>query len=46
MARPCSGESRRKLLEAFDLHKGTLSELAGRFGVSVGWEGIGCARAA
>ena len=37
MARPYSDDLRRKLLEAFDQGKGSLSELAERFGVSVGW---------
>jgi transposase len=37
MARPYSDDLRRKLLEAFDQGKGSLSELAARFGVSVGW---------
>jgi transposase len=37
MARPYSDDLRRKLLEAFDLGKGSLSELAGHFGVSLGW---------
>ncbi len=37
MARPYSDDLRRKLLEAFDQGKGSLSELAGRFGVSLGW---------
>jgi len=37
MARPYSDDLRRKLLEAFDQGKGSLSELAGHFGVSLGW---------
>ena len=37
MARPYSNDLRRKLLEAYDQGKGNLSELAGRFGVSLGW---------
>jgi transposase len=37
MARPYSDDLRRKLLEAFDQGKGNLSELAGHFGVSLGW---------
>jgi len=37
MARPYSDDLRRKLLERFDQGKGNLSELAGRFGVSLGW---------
>jgi transposase len=37
MARPYSDDLRRKLLEAHDLDKGTLAELADRFGVSVSW---------
>jgi transposase len=37
MARPCSDDLRRKLLEAFDQGKGSLGELAARFGVSLGW---------
>jgi transposase len=37
MARPYSDDLRRKLLEAFDKGKGSLSELAGHFGVSFGW---------
>ena len=37
MARPYSDDLRRKLLEAYDAGKGSLSELAERFGVSVGW---------
>jgi transposase len=37
MARPYSDDLRRKLLEAFDQGKGSLSELAERFGVSLGW---------
>jgi transposase len=37
MARPYSDDLWRKLLEAFDQGKGSLSELAGHFGVSLGW---------
>jgi len=37
MARPYSNDLRRKLLEAYDQGKGNLSELADRFGVSLGW---------
>ena len=37
MARPYSDDLRSKLLEAHDLGKGTLAELADRFGVSLGW---------
>jgi transposase len=37
MARPYSNDLRRKLLEAFDQGKGSLSELAEDFGVSLGW---------
>ena len=37
MARPYSDDLRRKLLEAFDQGKGSLGELAERFGVSLGW---------
>jgi transposase len=37
MARPYSDDLRRKLLEAYDGGKWSLSELAERFGVSVGW---------
>lgn len=37
MARPYSNDLRRKLLEAYDQGKGNLSELAERFGVSLGW---------
>ncbi len=37
MARPYSDDLRRKLLEAHDLGKGTLAELAERFGVSLAW---------
>ena len=37
MARAYSDDLRRKLLEAHDLGKGTLAELAERFGVSVAW---------
>jgi transposase len=37
MARPYSDDLRRKLLEAFDQGKGSLCELADRFGVSLGW---------
>jgi transposase len=37
MARPYSDDLRRKLLEAHDQGKGSLSELAERFGVSLGW---------
>ena len=37
MARPYSDDLRRKLLEAFDQGNGSLSELAGRFSVSLGW---------
>jgi transposase len=39
MARPYSDDLRRKLLEAFDQGKGSLSELAEDFGVSLGWAG-------
>jgi len=37
MARPYSDDLRRKLLEAHDLGKGTLAELADQFGVSLSW---------
>src|SRR5258708_36735757 len=37
MARAYSGDLRRKLLEAHGAGKGTLRELAERFGVSVPW---------
>lgn len=37
MARPYSDDLGRKLLEAHDLGKGTLAELADRFGVSLSW---------
>ena len=37
MARPYSDDLRRKLLEAYDQGKGSLSELAERFGVSLAW---------
>ena len=37
MARPYSNDLRRKLLEAHDQGRGSLSELAERFGVSLGW---------
>jgi transposase len=37
MARPYSDDLRRKLLEAFDQGKGSLGELAERFGGSLGW---------
>ena len=37
MARPYSDDLRRKLLEAHDQGKGSLSELSERFGVSLGW---------
>ncbi len=37
MARSYSDDLRRKLLEAFDQGKGSLSELAEDFGVSLGW---------
>jgi transposase len=37
MARPYSDDLRRKLLEAFDQGKGSLGDLAERFGVSLGW---------
>ena len=37
MARPYSDDLRRKLLEAHDLGKGTLVELADQFGVSFAW---------
>lgn len=37
MARAYSDDLRRKLLEAHDLGKGTLAELADRFGVSLSW---------
>jgi transposase len=37
MARAYSDDLRRKLLEAHAAGKGTLRDLAGRFGVSVGW---------
>ena len=37
MARPYSDDLRRKLLEAHDQGKGTLAELADKFGVSLAW---------
>ncbi len=37
MARPYSDDLRRKLLEDFDQGKGSLAELAERFGVSLAW---------
>lgn len=37
MARAYSDDLRRKLLEAHEHGEGSLTELAGRFGVSVGW---------
>jgi transposase len=37
MARPYSDDLRQKLLEAYDQGKGSLAELAERFGVSLGW---------
>src|ERR1019366_6074242 len=37
MARPYSDDLRQKLLEAYDHGKGSLVELAERFGVSLGW---------
>lgn len=37
MARAYSDDLRRKLLEAHDLGKGTLAELADGFGVSLAW---------
>src|SRR5208337_1644174 len=37
MARPYSDDLRQKLLEAYDQGKGSLVELAKRFGVSLGW---------
>lgn len=37
MARPYSNDLRRKLLESYDLGKGTLRQLAEQFGVSVAW---------
>jgi transposase len=37
MARPYSDDLRQKLLEAHDQGKGSLVELAERFGVSLGW---------
>ena len=37
MARGCSDDLRRKLLEAHDRGQGTLAELAEQFGVSVAW---------
>jgi transposase len=37
MARPYSDDLRRKLLAAYDEGKGSLSELAERFGVSLAW---------
>lgn len=37
MARAYSDDLRKKLLEAHGAGKGTLRELAARFGVSVGW---------
>ncbi len=37
MARPYSDDLRWKLLEAHDQGKGTLAELADRFGVSLSW---------
>ncbi len=37
MAGAYSNDLRRKFLQAYDQGKGTLTELAERFGVSVGW---------
>jgi transposase len=37
MARPYSDDLRQKLLETYDQGKGSLGELAERFGVSPGW---------
>lgn len=37
MARPYSDDLRRKLLESYDLGKGTLRQLSEQFGVSLGW---------
>lgn len=37
MARPYSNDLRRKLLESYDLGKGTLRQLAEQFGVSLAW---------
>ena len=37
MARAYSNDLRRKFLQAYEKGKGTLGELAERFGVSVGW---------
>ena len=37
MARPYSDDLRRKLLVAYDQGKGSLSDLAERFSVSLGW---------
>jgi len=37
VARPYSDDLRQKLLEAYDQGKGSLVELAERFGVSRGW---------
>jgi transposase len=37
MARPCSDDLRRKLLEAYDQGKGSLAELAEQFCVSLAW---------
>jgi transposase len=37
MARPYSDDLRRKLLATYDEGKGSLSELAERFGVSLAW---------
>jgi hypothetical protein len=45
MARAYSDDLRRKLLEAHAAGKGTLGELAERFGVSLPWAGgVGCAQ--
>lgn len=45
MARPYSNDLRRKLLESYDLGKGTLRQLAEQFGVSLAWaEKISSAR--
>src|SRR3974390_715307 len=37
MARPYSDDLRQKLLEAYDQGKGSLAELAERFGVGLAW---------
>jgi len=45
MARAYSNDLRRKLLESYDLGKGTLRQLAEQFGVSLAWaENISSAR--